>query len=127
MSIKDASASFNQHNFDGRVFVSASHHSHYQQNLYASHHQYVPAVNYYQNIQVVPPQNLTIQGIPIQNVPPPVYTTHNNINNVSFQLDNSRGRAVSIQDNYASFTPPPPTNNTEKMITFNTQQNFNLY
>jgi len=96
--------------------------------LYASHHQYVPAASYYQNIQAFPPQNLPIQTVPIQNVPPPVYKTQNNINNVSFQLDNSRGRAVSIQDNYASFTPPAPTtNNTEKMINPNSQQNFNLY
>jgi len=153
LCIKDASVSFNQHNFHGRVFASTpNNHSNHQLTLYASRHQYVPAAHYYQNIQVIHPQhlpvqnvppplqmqnipvqnghpNLPIQIIPVHNVSPPapVYTTQNNVNNAPVRFSNPRVRAASIPNNYASFTPPPPSmiNSTEKIIK-TPQKNYDL-
>jgi hypothetical protein len=57
--------------------------------LFTSHHQYVPAAAYYQNI-----------SSPAQ--PAPIYIMQNPANSVPVHFNHSRTRAVSISNNYAT-------------------------
>lgn len=114
LCIKEPSPSFNQQNFDGRVFASTPHHSH--QALFTSHHQYVPAATYYQSISP------SVQ-------PAPVYIMQNPSNSIPVHFNHSRMRAVSISHNNITtlaIQPPAPTQ-IEKPMPSIPQQSYNLY
>jgi hypothetical protein len=118
LCIKEPSPALNHHNFDGRVFASTPHHSQYQQTLFTSHHQYVPAAHYYQSMPNYPPAN--------QMSPPPSVTV-NPPSNAPAHFATPNHTKVTSGFAPGLNTVPPTAHTTEKYLGASLQHNYNLY